>query len=310
MTLYVAITVDADNDDFSTSDQRNELSWRGLDLIPEIAGAVRDYNWRVTWFVRADTQIRKCYGSVAHLLDSLASTWRKLSDGGDEIGWHPHILNQDKNGLWHSERDDRCFVDALRECHEGLRARGHRFNAVRVGEAAGSNLILKTLVDLGLRVDSSAIPGRARDDASRRFDWGPTSNKPYRPSISDYRIAGNPCLPIVEVPMTTLPVRARHEAQSFLRYVNLAYHPSIFLESIEPWLESADFKHGDQVLTLILHPDELMPRDAAHSLYAFDLAALRSNLSALGGLAKARRVEIAGVTVSQVAQISMPAALK
>ena len=62
MTLYVAVTVDADNDDFSVSDQRNELAWRGLDLIPEIAAAIHEFGWHATWFVAATLKFARFMG--------------------------------------------------------------------------------------------------------------------------------------------------------------------------------------------------------------------------------------------------------
>jgi hypothetical protein len=310
MTLYLAVTVDADNDDFSVSDQRNELAWRGLGLIPDIAAAIHGFGWRVTWFVRGDPQIRAFYGSVAYLLETFASTWWQLKGDGDEIGWHPHISRLGAAGSWEAERDDHRFVGALQETYADLRAQGFQLSSARMGEAAGSNLILKTLADLGLKIDSSALPGRTRDDASRHFDWSLTPNYPYRPSLADYRIAGMPSLPIVEVPMTTLPVTAQNEQQPYLRYASLAYHPLIFMDSVKRWIARADGRRDDRILTLILHPDELMPRNTTHPLYAFSFSALLSNLGALADFAKQQELEIAGVTVSDVARISMQAASK
>jgi hypothetical protein len=300
MTLCVAVTVDADNDDFSIADQRDRMSWRGLDLIPDIAAAVHEVGWPATWFVRGDPQLQEVYGSAGYLLESFEPSWRKLADHGDEIGWHPHITRLRHDGLWESERDDGLYSDALRKAHAELRAHGYQFKSARMGEAIGSNLILKTLVDLGLRVDSSAIPGRSRNDTSRRFDWSPTPNKPYRPSTADYRVPGQPCLPILEVPMTTIPVLGGNDPEPYLRYASLAYHPSIFLRAIKCWFDTADCRLSNRVLTLILHPDELMARNANHPLYAFSIKALRANIDALIAVAKEQDVDIVGLTIGNL----------
>ena len=56
-----------------------------------------------------------------------------------------------------------------------------------------------------------------------------------------------------------------------------------------------------------MHPDELVPRSVGHPLYSFDFAAFLSNLSALVDMGNQHGLEIVGVTVGEVAQISMQA---
>ena len=165
------------------SDQRNELAWRGLDLIPEIAAAIHEFGWHATWFVRGDPQIRAFYGSVAHLLETFASTWRKLKDAGDEIGWHPHISYLGDDGSWVSERDDHRFVGALRETYADLRAQGYQLGLTRMGEAAGSNLILKALADLGLKIDFERTAGKEARRRIAPFRLGPDA-KLSLPSVA------------------------------------------------------------------------------------------------------------------------------
>ncbi|HSU88571.1 MAG TPA: hypothetical protein VLL56_07030, partial [Terriglobia bacterium] len=85
MNLSLVVTVDVDNDGVSLADERNRLSWRGLELIPTIADIVHGRGLPVTWFVRADSQLRNVYGHPSYLLDGYRPLWCKLKDQGDEI---------------------------------------------------------------------------------------------------------------------------------------------------------------------------------------------------------------------------------
>jgi hypothetical protein len=298
MNLSIAVTVDIDNDGVSLVDERNRLSWRTLELVPTIADMVHAHGLPVTWFVRADTQLRNLYGHASYLLDRHDALWRKLKDQGDEIGWHPHLYSAGGDGSYRPERHDNRLVHQLRATHAELRAQGHEFASARMGEAVGSNAIMHTLAELGLRADSSAIPGRRRNDESRNFDWSPSPNAPYRPSVADYRVPGVPALPILEVPMTVFPVQAPYDPTPLRRYANLAYRPAIFADAMKRWFESDISQAADAVLILILHPDELIPGPRDHPLYALTPDALPQNVDALLKATRQRGFNFAGCTIS------------
>lgn len=301
MKLFVAVTVDIDNDGATMRDERNALAWRGLEFTDNLSRAMQDEKLPTTWFVRADPQICNCYGSAAFLLLEHRERWARFVACGDEIGWHPHIYAM-RNGVYEPEPDHERVADALRATHRELTANGLAFASVRMGEAIGSNTIMRALAQLGLRIDSSAIPGRQRTDASRSFDWGPSPNCPYRPSRSDYRVAGSTALPILEVPMTAVPVHAPYDQSPLTRYANLAYHPPIFAAAFERWLDGGADGERDMVLTLITHPDEVMPAAHRHPLYAFDLDALRANLATVLTTARRRGFEVLGCTLSMLSK--------
>lgn len=302
MRLFIAVTVDLDNDDLSIGDERSRLSWRGMDLVPQLADIIHASNLPVTWFVRADPQLHDYYGSSAYLLERYRDLWRDFSAAGNEIGWHPHILSVSDNGRYVPEREDARILEVLQDTHAQLLSLGYRFASVRMGEALGSNAIARTLARLGLRADSSAIPGRRRNDSSRVFDWSLTPNRPYRPSMADYRVPGEPALSILEVPMTVLPVQGVQEEEPLLRYANPAYRPDIFSAALERWLSSMP-PAPYQLLTLILHPDEFMRRNKEHPLYAFTPAALQSNIKTLLDGASRRNIEVGGCTIAEVETI-------
>src|SRR5262249_11232640 len=166
-----------------------------------------------TWFVRADAQLRDVYGSAAYPVESQSALWASLAESGDEIGWHPHLYRRRADGTYMPETVEDRQVAELRDISADLRNRGVELTSSRMGEAVGSNGVMQELDRLGMTVDSSAIPGRKRSDASRCFDWEGTPNTPYHPSIHDYRVSVSGAKrTLVEVPMTTVPVRSPTEA--------------------------------------------------------------------------------------------------
>ena len=304
MRVYLAITADIDNDGVALENERNNLSWRSLDRLPAFAEIIKKYRLPTTWFIRADPQLKDYYGSAAYLLEEHRSLWRNFAAGGDEIGWHPHLYARREDGSYEPERNDGRLVTALRATYSDLVRGGHRLTSVRIGEAAGSNAIMQTLAELGLRVDSSAIPGRVRNDDARQFDWGTTPNAPYWPSTVDYRVPGTPALGILEVPMTSVLVKAPYDPKPLLRYANLAYRPAIFATAFETWF--ARTAASEAVVTLIFHPEELMPSPNSHPLYALAKDALDENIHTLLNLAHRHGTEVVGKTMADVGSLFFP----
>jgi hypothetical protein len=301
MNLFIATTVDVDNDGVSLNDERNRLTWQSLELVPTIARIVHARGLPATWFVRADPQLREVCGQTSYLIEHHRSLWAQLKEEGDEIGWHPHLYSMSGGeSVYRPVYDDSWAVRELRTTLAELRALGHQFYSVRMGEAIGSNAIVHTLSELGLVVDSSAIPGRRRRDKSRTFDWSTSPNTPYWPSKADYRVPGSPALPILEIPMTAVVIRAPYDSVPLVRYINLAYRPEIFADAIDRWFDSNAEFVSEAVLTLILHPDELMPRRQSHPLYESAPATLSKNLDAVFEAARRREFNVIGHTTSNL----------
>ncbi|NQU41444.1 MAG: hypothetical protein HQ523_15965 [Lentisphaerae bacterium] len=283
MRVSLSITVDVDSDGTATDNERTVLCWRGVEQIPSLANIFARYALRCTWFVRADRQLRDLYGGSSYLLNQHQALWSQLGAAGDEIAWHPHLYCWSaEQGQYVQEHDEAACAQQIEETHAELGQAGHEFHSVRLGEAFGSNTTMAALTHLGLHIDSTAIPGRRRDDGARRFDWESTTNTPYHPARSDYRVSALSHHAILEVPMTTIPVQSRSECTPLLRYVNLAYHHDVFRDAVEHHLNSM-LQGGMQeaVLVLILHPDEVIERSAAHALYAFSLSETERNAAYL-----------------------------
>jgi hypothetical protein len=293
VAVNVVVTVDVDNDG-AAAGERTALAWTSMERLPALKAVFERVGVCVTWFVRADNQLMDVYGTAAHLLLAHEPLWARVVGAEDELGWHPHVYRWcGETRRYIGERDPARFVDQLKAAHSDLTSQGYRFASVRIGEAFHCNATMQAVEDLGLSVDSTAIPGRKRDDGSRVFDWASTPNHPYHPSRADYRVAGaSDPRELLEVPMTTAPIRTAYDSGEVHRYLNPSFHHQIFRGAIERHLAEREALQAEEhVLTLILHPDEVVPRDRAHSLYAFSLDEVQRNMEYLVARLKELGVE-------------------
>lgn len=263
----LCVTVDVDQDGIALGSERTSLSWNAVSMVPRLAELFERHGVRATWFVRADNQLSEVYGSAAYLLEHFSTHWRALRGAGHLIAWHPHVYRRERE--WVPETDPQRCAEQLERIHAELR--GHVLPAVRMGEAFHSNATMHTLDRLGVRIDSTAIPGRKRNDGERCFDWEPTTNAPYHPSRGDYRVPGTDALSILEVPMTSIPIRAPYDEAPLRRYMNLAYRAEL--------LADAELD-GLPTIVTIVHPEEAMVRPE-NPLYGDGLEEVERNLRAL-----------------------------
>jgi hypothetical protein len=283
VAVNVVVTVDVDNDGVEAG-ERTSLAWASIEWLPPLKEIFERLDVCVTWFVRADNQLMDVYGTAAHLLLAHEALWSRVVGAEDELGWHPHVYRWcEQTRRYVPERDSARFVDQLNAAHSDLASQGYGFASVRIGEAYHCNATMQAVEDLGLRVDSTAIPGRKRDDGSRVLDWSPTPNRPYHPSRADYRVAGTTDRrELLEVPMTTVPIKAAYDSGEVHRYLNPSFHNRIFRGAIERHLADMEaLRTREHVVTLILHSGEVMPRERAHSLYAFSLDEVHRNIAYL-----------------------------
>lgn len=256
--LFIALTVDADPDNFDASvfGRKAKLSWRGIEQ--GIADFLKRFKVapRITWFVRCDTELFDNYGTYGYLFERFADFWRERDAVGDEIAWHPH--EADIRGLKASYAHFRKIYPAA--------------SSVRIGNAFHSDAFMEQLNSWGFRVDSTAMPGRKRNDTERILDWSISPHRPYYPSVNDYRTPGGRNLRILEVPMSMIPIKVAYDAVPVLRYINLGFHS----EALKPWLP--DYIRANSLLVLNLHPSELLPAGKKHALLSFDPAVAVRNL--------------------------------
>lgn len=269
----LAVTIDIDQDGLALGVERDTLRWTAVEMVPRLAEIFAARGVRATWFIRADNQLADLYGSAAWLLEEFEPLWTSLKKEGHALAWHPHVYRRNASGGYETETDGARCAEQLEWIHGELRSRGHEFRAVRVGEAFHASTAMRTLDRLGLQIDSTAIPGRIRNDGVRVFDWEPTPNEPYHPSAEDYRVPGNDALAILEVPMTSIAIAAPYDEAPLRRYINLAYRSDLLGPAL------AEHAGALETIVTIVHPEEALGN--ANPLYGEGLPEIERNLDLL-----------------------------
>jgi hypothetical protein len=279
LEVFVSVDLDPDPQDDSSADT---LSWTAVDdICPRIADVLASTRGddgapaTATWFVRSDDRVAAAHdGHTGWLVEHLKPLLTARQSAGDCIGWHPHIEAQDDRG-WRNAASTAAMPGILKRGAAAFQAQGFKPECTRMGGNAGSHDILSTLEELGVRVDSSAMPGRARQDEIFGFDWMTTPAKPYRPSRSDYRRPGDPAFLMTEVPLTMLPIKAPYDCAPVTRYVDLSFRNEFLAPALKTVIATAE------CLVTIMHPAALFPSPTPHGLLAHSFDVFERNLASL-----------------------------
>jgi hypothetical protein len=227
--LMVAISCEVDHDVLGYNIPatrfdiyKQKLGWKGVENAPrirEICNSVEDSesnSVRITWLIRSDAQLKIIFDEYAYPLEHFQDLWKELERQGDEIGWHPHLWRWSKQKkCWYEEVSDKIWIShCLRNGYKEFLAINPNLTSIRMGWGFHNNFTMKTIDDLGLKVDLSAASGLKHlgspDERGSHFlnhyDWSITPEKPYHPSQLDYRRRGKnneKSLDIIEIPLTT-----------------------------------------------------------------------------------------------------------
>lgn len=202
----------------------------------------------VTWFVRADDAVRIQTGDPLTIVQRLLSMGNIVT-GHDELAWMPMPA-----GLGDHAHAVGKNEDILPNIHQRLMATLGKLYSSRAGNLSHSNPLMHIFSQLGIRLDCSAVPGRVKHDSGWCVDWRIT--KPacaYHPSLLDYRCAGSPELPLLEVPLSCMPIKAEYDEYPLLRCINPAYHQHYLWPGLQKLLDIED------CLVMVIHPDEIFP---------------------------------------------------
>lgn len=275
--VYHTFDIDQDFDPLSNDYyNRNQAHFTGFtEGIPEIIERLGGKLFSV--FLRADYQIQQIYGAYGYLIHSHPSIIHQIVNSGGEINWHIHLYEK-LNGVWghikakeslyHRFKEDFTHVRSIPEINS---------NIVRIGECLMDNGLMACMNDLGITIDSTALPLRKRDDAEKRFDWSLTGNSLYHPSKIDYRKGGIEQYHLLEVPMTTIKMQASYDDEPYYRYVNLSFKSDVLFQSMQAYI-----LNNDLVVTMT-HPFEVLPK-GTHPLISFDMETFHYNLTELDRL--------------------------
>jgi hypothetical protein len=253
------------------ADNSWEETAAGLAAAGDVLRSLQDHfgiELPVTWFFRADSLIFEQFGDCLAIFDKFARFIEQAMADGHEIGWMPQAYARASTGINYED---------LTTTHAALTRAARAPSSVRMGNCFHDNQTMRLLSELGIKVDSSAMPGRAKDDLGWRMDWLATPARPYHPSVADYRQPGLPQLDILEVPLSVRPLQAHYDKAPLLRYLNPCMFRDLFWQNLRATIASSSS------LVCIFHPDEAVaPRGSGgHPLVAYSKAELAFNLQEL-----------------------------
>lgn len=266
--IPVLVTIDVCDGAYEPGSRRNRFrevmnTLPAMRILLRKAIQERSNGLPLTWFVRADGQVSDLMGNSAALYNGWKKFWDESVEDGGEVGWHPHLYKR-TGQAWLPIRDEKKMAIEAERIWGELTSSGWIPTSCRIGESVSSTELMNFLDTAGLHVESSALPGRIRDDGIRSFDWGETPMKPYHPAKADYRRpprqfgdgdrpGGETPLKILEIPFTMAPVRAPYDSiepgkPEPSRYIDLSYDPSSIQAGLSRVLA------GLQYLMVIIHP--------------------------------------------------------
>ncbi|MCJ7778256.1 MAG: hypothetical protein MUP16_08090 [Sedimentisphaerales bacterium] len=253
--VQLCLTFDIDNDFlFSPTEGAGPLEWRGLKeglslCLDQIRrwGELYSLKPAVTLFVRADGQIAFYHGKPAAIFYDVRQLCSQYfeDDLAIDLGWHPHLYKRTHDG-WQVEADERIQYEQLMGTYEMLSKEMGSMKISRIGENLFSSAILRGLNECSILADSTAMPGRRIGTT----DWRNCPRRPYRPKEDDYNRPGGKGL--LEIPMTTLPIKAPYENGTKMRYLNLNFDERFLKDALLRCIED------ERLLVTDAHPFEVL----------------------------------------------------
>ena len=211
-----------------------------------------------------------------YLLDHYGDMWGSYRKEGDEIAWHPHLYRRNKDG-WELEMDREQLHRQMERAYQCMSDLGYKPLSSRIGESYVSLDLMMKLEELGLSCDSTAMPGRKRQDAFRTLDWEPTPQTPYYPSRSDYRVPGEDHFNVLELPMSMVISRTGYDSRPLKRYVDLSFRNEVIGKGMQEYVKDA------RLLITVTHPAGVLSGiyDGEHGLVGFSMDNFRVNVKTI-----------------------------
>mgnify|MGYP000155005825 CR=1 FL=1 len=252
-----------------------------LDILDNLLLEAQDYfseRIPITWFIRCDASVRINLGNYNGLLNILEDFIQRKLEQGDSFGIHPHLYPADTGREIYSMRDEE-IEDQLSEAFASWESFfGEKAKYSRIGEAKMNNFIANQLNLYDIEIDSTALPGRTRNDNGFDFDWKDTPSKPYKPCKYDYRITSKKDennYNFLEVPFTMIPIKGPDDKEIINRYFNLSFKHKI----IDKALLSHDIP---EEIVCVLHPHEIVCKEGRkHGIISYNKNSFIRNIDNL-----------------------------
>lgn len=271
----VFLTVDVEGDwSLFPNEQKHfdcDVIIRNLEILDKLILSSKDklgIDLPVTWFIRCDKSVQVNLGQYTGLLEKIKKFISNKLDTGDSFGLHPHLYSFSErvnvsNSLTKTEIQDQLGEAFL--AWKDFFGETPKFS--RIGEARMCNIIAKSLETHGIKIDSTALPGRSRKDNGFNFDWTLTKNSPYNPSIYNYQIESSNYhenYNFTEVPFTMIPTKSKIDKYTIYRYLNLSFKNQIIKDPIE-------LIDDNQDVICVVHPHEVNSgAEKKHPIISYD----------------------------------------
>lgn len=272
----------------------NYLNWEtNLEMetaFPSICEILSEFpEIQTTWFLRIDSQVETIFENAEHIFNKYKKEITWLRENGHEIGWHHHCYKYSQD-RWLPDNNVENVLKQLKKyaplaINQGL-------NISRMGWGTQSPAITDFLEESGFIVDSSAIPRPVYPWDKGLKDWENSPTEPFYPAHGTYKTKGL-TRRLLQVPISTVELPFYQDTiPNVIRYINPAYHTSIFKYAIESYKGS--------ILTTITHPYEIIPHEiTVKSPLAFSLDVFKENLSYLNSLSG-----VSFITISELKKIT------
>ena len=296
----VCITLDTDADPV-IQNHKNSISFKNLDYsLDKISDQINKIENKLgtriplSWFVRIDNQIKEIFGEYDWLLNQRSNFWENQLLKKNEIHWHAHIYEL-KNNQWFFPKNDKIFLNHIEKVHEYILKKKYNFKCVRIGEAYMSNNIMNFLKKIGLKADSSAIPGRFRNDNEKFFDWSKSINAPYFPLKDNYQLASKVKKKFLEIPMNTIKTKCSYDKSHLFRYANLAFKNKLLFPGLLQHIKR------NNLLVTVSHPYEFFDIfDNNKELMQNNLNTLEINIKSIISICNKFNKKVNFITINDV----------
>ncbi len=273
---YIAVTVDFCDGILATRSGKNyERVFQGCQLLDEqIRKEFKNEEICFTFFIRADDQVKYQFDRSNYLFDFYRDFWMKASQVGDEIGWHPHLYRL-RGSLWTPQIDAPGIERQIKGCYVELPMDTFFITSSRIGEGRMTNYAMNTLDKVGLKTDSTAMPGRVRNDSDRSFDWSKTPVHPYNPSRFGYGSLGMPggSLNLLEIPFTMVETLTSYDKAPLRRYLDLTFNPDVLKPGLKNAIKQSRF------IVAVIHPSFIVGGGDGNELILPGIDTVKRNIA-------------------------------
>lgn len=186
--------------------------------LPTLLELFKEFSVHSTLFVTHDA------------LEKNSELLREALERGHEIGCHGYMQSTPSRQYAGIKEDTKQMIRLLSVRPTGFRAHHFRINAQ----------ILRSLIRLGYKYDSSVI---SPSSILHRRQFRNTPKTPYKPDLDNIYAEGDS--PILEIPVSALPVVNLPLALSFMKLCGLRLYKTLLLSA------------NQSLLILYLHPYDL-----------------------------------------------------